>query len=341
MKRKILLLVSGIFAGIVFYCGWLNGPENRWNMSMLDNSVVLTALFNGTYSDSNEPVSRLVLADFDNPTIYRFITDNSVKPYRAKFSQDKRLLIFGDELNEPKDIGPQLVLMSIEDNSIEHLYDGNNYELWGHTPVWNHDNSGFYYKRKNFGAQDILFYQFSDRSDTRIHWAHGWSVYAVGMKGPDTLIVFSNNTAETGQPIGLYFMDLDGNYLSRIDNPYLRSTIDGVTIKSYFPNWNNEIGLFVYSEINSTISGYRISVTDLEGTYYKHYTYGGTIDQYPVWGPGGKYILFERLPMSTVTDPVTRKDTKVMIIDCETGSTREFVAAKAVGGAVAIMHPVF
>ena len=59
----------------------------------------------------------------------------------------------------------------------------------------------------------------------------------------------------------------------------------------HYVNWNYKIKQFVFSSTNN--SGYAISTTDVEGTYYKQHT-NSYYDTRPVWGPDNSIILFNR-----------------------------------------------
>ena len=87
------------------------------------------------------------------------------------------------------------------------------------------------------------------------------------------------------------------------------------------------MGLFVYAQSDSTIPGYKISVTNLDGSYYRSYTSGEYIDDYPVWGPEGKYILFNRGLK------------RIMIIDVKTGEVSYFLKQGDIPGSLGFRYP--
>lgn len=177
--------------------------------------------------------------------------------------------------------------------------------------------------------KDLRFFNIFDNELKILKKSGAYSVFPIGLKGRDTLIVFSNNTEETGHPPGYCFMDLNGNYLSMINNPNFEYiTRGGIRKKGQWNlNWNEKYGLFVYTEDDSTIQGYRISVTDLYGNYYRSYTSGDYFDDQSVWGPDGDFILF------------SRGGNRIMIIDVATGEVSDFLKQGDIPGAVVFQHP--
>ena len=246
------ILLMGVF---IWGCGLFS--DNEFDVPNED-LVAMIAVFDNPDENGVYP-AKLVLADYYNPTDYKIVTDKPIRAIEPVFSRDKTRILFGDVNSGIEDAGPQLTLYDVENENIQLL------GIWGGIVTWNFEDSGIYFS--NHPAVRILFYRFSNQTVDVIKYG---DEYAVALKGQDTLIVFSHTVAETGQQFGFYFMDLEGNYLSRIDNPYLGFN----SSKAYNPNWNDELGLFVYAEIDSTVSGSKISVTNLDGSYYETYTSG-------------------------------------------------------------------
>ena len=134
-------------------------------------------------------------------------------------------------------------------------------------------------------------------------------------------------------------MDFQGNYLSRINNPFLEHIVIGSIIKkgALYPKWNADKELFVYMEMDTTIVGTRISTTDMYGEYYKTYTSGLYYDYFHCWGPGGDYILFNRADDIKGTGIFY----KLMIIDVRSGEVREFLKPGDIPGAIMYLYPDF
>ncbi len=104
-----------------------------------------------------------------------------------------------------------------------------------------------------------------------------YTEYPVGFTGQDTLIVFSDDTMSTQQPPGFYYMDSSGNYLGRIDNQhfeFIKGDQYSYKKAAWRPDWNEELGLVVYSQKDTTFQGTKIAVTNLDGTYYETFTSG-------------------------------------------------------------------
>jgi Tol biopolymer transport system component len=119
-----------------------------------------------------------------------------------------------------------------------------------------------------------------------------------------------------GQPPGLYFMDLQGNYISRINNPHLYGYGFPLT------DWNNDLKLLVYTEMyKADVYRWKISVTNLDGSYYKNLTPEGNFDFIAYWGPDGKSILFERHNGGNSTEGWY--NSKIMKVDFNTGKVSE------------------
>jgi Tol biopolymer transport system component len=104
-------------------------------------------------------------------------------------------------------------------------------------------------------------------------------------------------------------------------------------------DWNKELKLLVYLEHSREpyYTGYRISVTNLDGTYYKNYTIGDYQDLHPVWGPDGKTIIFNR---KIIGDDIDVSG-KIMIIDCKTGMIREFITPDMIPNCLSLSYPDF
>lgn len=177
------------------------------------NLVAFTAVFNDTYI-SGRNYQKLVIADFYDPTNYTILTDTNIVALEAFFSKDKSEIIFGDD-SQPS-ISPQLAPYNLSTNIYKFLgkqyFD---YPLSGKEVVWNQDGTGFYFAPLYWGVQ-VLFYSFSEKSVTTIRD----SASSVALIDRDTLIVHSS-TEETNKPLAFYLMDVTGNLINRLNNPYL------------------------------------------------------------------------------------------------------------------------
>lgn len=345
MKLKITIIFLFINILSISSCKKITDPIYNFNVADED-LVAFTAVFNETDADGNF-ASKLVLADYNNPSYYKIITDNNYQAIKPLFSRDKTKLLFNDKASgwEPN---PQFALYDIKKETIKILWEPrentDDFPVLGFIAVWNYEDTGFYFSVSPppFSiAQNVLLYDLESQKIEMVHNGKGYSVYPRALKGQDTLIVFSNNTLETGEPIGFYFMSLNGNYISRINNHHLESIIiNGVTKKgTRNPQWSNLLKAFVFSEIDSLVPGYKISITDLYGNYYKSFTSGQYIDDYPVWGPDGKTILFDRRDLRTLGEK--NKPHKIMILDVQSGKIKEFLKASTINGAYSLRYPAY
>ena len=333
----LLCLLAGCDAADPYDDGTFDVPPERL--------VALTAVYAETDSNGVYP-QRIVLVDYANPSRYKVLTEGHVS-IQPRFSPDKTRLLYGD-----RTIGfvhaPWIMLYDLQTERVNRLPWGINARqdtiplaVPPDRLVWETSGEGFFFTNPYqafSGRQDVLHFSLTGPSWRTVHDGNGYAVYPRDLKGSDTLIVFSNEQFYTRQgPLGMYFMDLDGNYLSHLDNPHLEMiNRDGVNKKvAYNPSWNDEIGLFAIARSDSTRPGYRIAVTDLSGGYYREYTSGDYIDDNPRWGPGGDVILFDRRAVEDYTDTGYR----VMVADLKTGKVRELVKPNAVDGAVALRFP--
>jgi len=342
----------GLLTGMVFPACDLLAPEDppptppEFTVPQ-ERLLALTAVYAET--DSNgAPIQRIVLVDADNPSSYTIITKNNHASIQPRFAPDKQRLIFGDRTTGAVH-APQLVLCDIAADTLIPLYlpdllpDGRRVPLGAPTEhiVWNSAGTGFYFTnpQSSFSLrQDVLFYDLTRQEITRIHDGNGYSTYPIGLKGADTLIVFSNEAPATGHPTGFYFMDVAGNYLARIQNPHLELiNRNGINKKvAYHPRWSDDHQLLVMAYHDSTFVGYKIVVANLDGSYYREYTSGEYIDDFPEWGPAGT-VVFDRV--SRGWDPWTAH--QVMRLNLETGAVYEFVDPAVIDGAVGLRFPAY
>ncbi len=282
---------------------------------------------------------QIVLIDYQNPANFKLITDDQNRNFYPRFSRDRTRLIYLKEKPE-NTAGRRLVQYSLNGKYTE-LIDSTfaMIHVVGNIPVvWSPDGSRIYFRfRSFFFSDDPVFYDFlNDKVNFLINTPNE-SEYIVAFKGSDTLISFSNDTSTTHTPYGFYLMDLNGNYISYIDNPHLELiNRNGVNLKgAYNVDWNNKLGLFVYAANDSTFPGYKIAITDLKGTTYKTYTSGEYIDDYPVWGPDDHIVFFHRRSINDYNG----FNKRLMVLNLKTGEVREFVDPVSINNAAALGYP--
>lgn len=178
-------------------------------------------------------------------------------------------------------------------------------ELITNNILWNYDGSGFYHA-------SLSFYDLGSRSNRIIN-----SLGSVwGLKGPDTLL--QANT----------YLDTSGNIIGNIANPRLENIIENQIIvkAAQGKDWNNELGLVVYKELNQ--GSWKLSITNLDGSYYRVLPEITPMDSNPVWGPENRYIIYEQ-------------NGNILVYDLETDETRYLVTSEIIEGATAFMCPEF
>lgn len=324
-------IVGALLGALLWWaaCSSSTAPEAATH---IENPVALTAVIDG--------IGQIVLVDHDNPTNFRQITFGDHTGIHAEFSHDKKKLVYFD-VTAGAIHSPLLTLYSLESAQhlpLYHYTATDSIPVYGNPPVvWSPDDSRLYYQIADSWIQQPMRYDFAARQRVRLVDRPTSAERVIGMIGADTLIVFSNDTATTKNKPGFYLTDLQFNYLSFIDNPHLEYiNRNGVNRKAaYNPEWNDEVKRLVYAQVDSGFAGYKIAVTNLDGSYYRVYTSGDHIDDHAAWGPEGKTILFDRRRPTDYSGLASQ----VMIIDVETGDMRVFVGARTINNATRLRYP--
>lgn len=343
--HRIILLIALIPCSFVAACGLFEDQAKLEDVSP-ERLVAFTAVYAETDS-SGTPIERVILADYDNPSIFKAISDRKGVSRSGRFSPSKRQIIFGDEKHGSTH-DPYLIRYEIEQHTTSGLYrqfqDGMRFSLTAPVDklVWSPDEIGFFHTNpyQTGGGRDLLYYSFAEETYRMVRKPNYWiTLYPIGLKGRDTLIVFSDEfSIEKKGPIGFYFMSLQGEYLGLINNPNLEHIVrNGIVMKGIFHlAWHDASSRFAVAYHDSTFAGYKIAVTDLRGTNFKTYTSGEFIDDHPRWGPDGKTILFDRINLMDHSFGGHR----LMELDLGTGEVREFADPKTYG-AVGLWLPDF
>lgn len=254
-----------------------------------DNSSLLA--FTAIINNSSEYLSKIILTDYYNMTSHKIISPDSLRAVKAIFSPDKDKILVMSNQNK-------MYLYNIEKDSLMNLYVYDSihvYDLVGKNPIWDLKGEGIFYSTDSWYGESIYYYDIHSHNISCVYSENSVSSAVLGQISPDSLIVFSNKYYhELGDSNCYFIMSISGEYILKIVNPYLKLiNIDGITKKgAYDLNWNNEINQFVYFSVDSSKSGYQISVTDFTGIFNKEYT-NSYYDSYPVWGPKD-YIFFNR-----------------------------------------------
>jgi hypothetical protein len=329
IKYFFTLILAVIITFKITSCSNINEP-NQWNK---ENLIAFSAIYNS----SSGYTGRIIIADYRNPTNYIIVSPPGLKAVGPVFSYNKEKILFG--LDGVMAHGYQFVVYDINTDVIDELYANNIGEgipLAGENPVWDFSDNGFYFTQHHTYsiAKGIYYYDLTTKEVTEMYNPQDASVYVIGLKSPDTLIVFSNkNFLASKDSNCFFFMSKTGEYISQIKNPYLvLININGVTQKGpYYSNWNYKIKQFVYSAISN--SSYAISVTDIDGTFRKQYT-SQHYDTRPVWGPENSVIFFNRQ-----TDDSERE--QLYFVNTVTGYVQQFIDPALINGADQIIDAAY
>lgn len=324
-------IVGALLGALLWWaaCSSSTAPEAATH---IENPVALTAVIDG--------IGQIVLVDHDNPTNFRQITFGDHHNVHPALSRDKKWLIYFDK-SAGAVHSPWLICYSLDEDQhlpLYHYTATDSIPVYGNPPVvWSPDDSRLYYQIADSWIQQPMRYDFAARQRVRLVDRATTGQYVIGLIGADTLIVFSNDTATTKNKPGFYLTDLQFNYLSFIDNPHFQyhSPSGFLRNAALNPEWNENLGLFVYALVESGFAGYKIAVTNLDGSYYRVYTSGDYIDDHPAWGPEGKTILFDRRRPTDYSGLASQ----VMTIDVETGDMRVFVGARTINNATRLRYP--
>ena len=285
--------------------------------------------------------SHIYLVDYNNPSKFTRITSGNSNHEVPKFSPDRGSLLYGD-FNIGAAHNPGVVVYSLPDASHDTLMvnDGRYpYVLVGRDIVWNPDGTMIYfYFSSHMGLPNIHIYDLRTTEYTILRQSVEFGETVIGFFEPEMMIVYTNDTVRTGEPAGYFYMDLNGEYHGRINNPHLeRIVTDHVTKKApWYMNYSRHNNLFAFTQVDSSTPGYEIALTNLDGTYYKRFT-SGYMDRYPTWGPDDNIILFDRAELSDLEHPHRR----IMRLNTETGEVKELVYPALLDGAEGVSTPSY
>lgn len=340
MKRAAAFAAAVLLAGLLAGCDLFGSNEN-FDVPP-ERLVVLTAVYDETIPGSDgAPVQRIVLVDFEDPSNYKVVTRSDDAYVQARFSPGKARLLFRDETVQFEDAGEPFIVYDLERNDLQPIFSSGTDLIVGRGAVWNAEGTGFYFRRTSpFIPPSVFFHRLGSGEVGQIQF----KAFPVALKGQDSIIVFSNTKkgvppgALSGKYEPFYFLSPEGYYLAHIDNPHLEFIYErrGVAEKAaYSLAWNDKRKLLAFAYSNSAFPGYKIAVTNLDGSYYREYTTGNYIDDHPRWGPDGEFILFDRRGIQDYE----YTDYRTMLLNLETGQVREFVEPEVIDGAVALRFP--
>jgi len=320
IKKEIIFVLLFIFSCL--RCSLFTSPDDK-EIIQTQNPIIAAV---GLFTENGIIRNKLILFDYYNPKYYKIINDTTYWPVCPVVSHNNRKIIFCDPKHAALDYGDLIVIYDIYSNTFKTYGDSEPCMLYGIALLWNPDDTGFYFTfYPAWGFQHVLFFDIATRTVKTISQANFTRVFPVDVIDADTIIVSFYDSLMKSQPPGLYFMDSQGNYISRINNPHLYySRSFGLWIPKV--DWNKDLKLLVYNEYYTASSGMgvtKISVTNLDGSYYKNLTTEEYYDSHPIWSPDGKSILFQRCGAGL--NPEEWYNSKIMKIDYRTGTVTEFI----------------
>lgn len=320
--------------------------------------IAFTAVYAETLP-SGAPVQRIVVADFENPEVFEVISrpDHvSVQPY---LSRDRQQVLFGDRTRGVVH-GPQFVRYDLRTgraDTLAHVPSGTEpppgfdpFLVGAPWPVvWDRGDDAFFFTNPDqafSGRRDVLRFAFADGYFERMHDAEGYVTIPLGLRGIDTLVVFSSNPGAPGltaeRPARVFYMDRAGRFLGRPENPNLTYVWgdDQWDRQVLEPSWNEIENRVAYRLVepnpdpNAKRSLTEIVVSDADGSGLQRYDLGvAFLDRFPRWGPNGT-ILIDRAPYGSND----WRDHRIVVLDLASGAVREW-ADPAVFGAVGLRFP--
>jgi len=316
--RTLFPLCLSLIVLIIISCSNINDPIELDK----ENLVAFSAIFN---TDSGY-TGRIVIVDYNNPTNYKIVTPSGLKAVGPVFSYTKEKILFG--LDGIMAHGYQFAVYDINTGEMEKLYANDVVDgapLAGTNPVWDFEDRGFYFTQYHTYsiAMGIYYYDLTTKEVTGLYTPQDASVYVVGLKSIDTLIVFSNKyILALNDSTCYFFMSKSGEYFSSLKNQHL----------GHNTNWNYENKQFAYSGIiNNSI--FAIFVTDIEETFRKQYT-NSHYDTRPVWGPDNSIIFFNRQADSNQL-------VQLYYVNIVTGDVRQFINPAIISGADYILDAAY
>ncbi|MDD5766130.1 MAG: hypothetical protein PHW79_07810 [Candidatus Marinimicrobia bacterium] len=334
--RKDLLLKLLLLVGLFVIYALFNCSNITDTIGLDENNLVA---FSAIYLTDSSYTGRIVITDYDNTENYKIVSPPGLMARDAVFSRTKNKLLFG--LDGIIEHGYQFAIYDNQSDEMEKLYtnnDGDKIPLAGIMPIWDYDDKGFYFSQHNTysTAMGIYYYDLATKMSTIIYNPKDASVYVIGLKSQDTLIVFSNKYfLASGDSNCFFFISKTGEYLSQINNPHLvLINKNGITQKgAYYLRWNELNQQFVYSAINSDQEGFAISITNIDGSFYKQYT-STKFDTRPIWGPGNSIIFFNR--QIEYDD-----EEQLYMINTTTGQVEKFINPANIDGADQIVDAAY
>lgn len=297
--RILLFLLPGVV--VFFGCEFLGIGDTDKQEVDFENPVYTNVFFEETHPNG-APVQGIIAINYDNPKEFKLLASDTSAYNNLRISLDKEKLIYTDKYITGLGSTPQYGVYNTITKEKELLYEAigtRDFSLTGHENsdiVWNKESDGFYFTNPTqafSGVQAIFYYDLENRKAKIVKEAQPHAIYPLDIISSDTLIVFSN---EFGA-LEFYLMDLDGDYIKKVENPYIAGINEsGVTQRGIFDlAWNDSLRLITAGYINgSEFDGFKIIVTDLNGTFFNEFTNGIHLNTKPMWTKDGNIIFTEQ-----------------------------------------------
>lgn len=298
-----------IMISIVTSCG-VNDSKND------ENLVAFHA-----YNDLGRQIFTINFDDPANSLVQ--ITNNDHQNVEPLFSHDKKYNLYSDnKLAEHNNYAQWIYDFSEKGSHLLEVVDFPYTIAYGRIKIWNPGDSKIYFGDipGAWAAYDIYEYALDSKIMKSLTQDFQEVYWPVGFLDPDTMIIYFGD--QNVDP-GLYKMDLSGNVLDKIENPYFQRKIINGVVKSgprtYY--YSSELKKFLISMIVEDSDGYKIIATDLSGSYYEEFTDGNYLDDFPVYGPDNNFIIFMRKPIGDHLN----EHSKIMYFDLSDGTSKVLI----------------
>lgn len=294
------------------------------------NPVYANVFFEKTH-ENGAPVQGIIAINYDNPKEFKLLASDTSAYNNLRISPDKEKLIYTDKYITGLGSAPQYGVYNTITKKKELLYEAigtRDFSLTGHESidiVWNKESNGFYFTNPDqpySSVQSIFYYDLETRKAKIIKQSPPHGIFPLSLISKDTLLVYSTEF----DTLAYYRTDLNGDYINLIKNPNLNIVIEDNLDKKGFldENYNDSLGLITASYLNTEeFKGYKIIVTDLEGTFFKEFTKGIFLNRNPMWTKDGNIIFTEQ---RDIFDGQIESELK--LIDLETGDINPFFSKR-------------
>lgn len=325
----ISLAVSFTLAGLAG-CDMFGGNGGDLDDVPPERLVAMVAV----YESGADPVHRLVVADFENPSKYEVLRKAGDEVSGTCFSPNKRRILFADQENTIVGTRARLKIYNLETDEVRDLdapmaatHDGS-LEC-----TWRADGSGFYYRAA--GAAGAAWPVYFDLKDQKVQtFPAAYMIY--DRKGSDSLLVNMGPLYEGTS--SFCFVDVKTKeMLECLNNEHLRFVPWKDESRG---GWKQAAFRLTYSDHADWIAFIRsiegeksIAITGLEGKFLQTQSMYG-VSRCLRW-VNKRRVLFDHRPKFGSPWSAIR----VMVWDTETDEVNELIAPEVIDGAVGLHLP--